>query len=145
MSRTIATLLILLSGTPAISQQGRQAPAATAARTEAVRAIEESSARLSELAAVHARIVQTNAEMSKVYSALSGKISEAGKMAGESGRSREQLLQALKQLDRMNQSFNMQYLGLQQKMQDESRRFTLLSNIMKTKHDSAKNSISNVR
>ena len=28
---------------------------------------------------------------------------------------------------------------------DESRRFTLLSNIMKTKHDTAKNSISNVR
>jgi methyl-accepting chemotaxis protein len=145
MSRTIATLLILLSGTPAISQQVRQAPAATAARTEAVRAIEESSARLSELAAVHARIVQTNAEMSKVYSALSRKISEVGKMAGERGRSREQLLQAIKQLEGMNQSFNMQYLGLQQKMQDESRRFTLLSNIMKTKHDSAKNSISNVR
>ena len=45
----------------------------------------------------------------------------------------------------MNQSFNMQYLGLQQQMQDESRQFTLLSNIMKTKHDTAKNSISNLR
>jgi hypothetical protein len=46
---------------------------------------------------------------------------------------------------KMNMSFNMQYLQLQQKMQDESRRFTLLSNIMKTRHDTAKNSISNVR
>ncbi len=45
----------------------------------------------------------------------------------------------------MNQSFNMQYLALQQKMQDESRRFSVISNIMKTKHDTAKNSISNVR
>jgi hypothetical protein len=44
-----------------------------------------------------------------------------------------------------NMSFNMQYLMLQQHMQDENRRFTLLSNIMKTKHDTAENSISNVR
>lgn len=48
-------------------------------------------------------------------------------------------------LTEMNQSFNMQYLMLQQKMQDESRRFSVISNIMKTKHDTAKNSISNVR
>lgn len=45
----------------------------------------------------------------------------------------------------MNQSFNMQYLGLQQQMQQENRQFTLLSNIMKTKHDTAKNAINNVR
>ena len=45
----------------------------------------------------------------------------------------------------MNQSYNMQYLGLQQRLQDESRRFSLISNIMKTRHDTAKNSISNIR
>lgn len=39
----------------------------------------------------------------------------------------------------------MQYLGLQQRLQDESRRFSLISNIMKTRHDTAKNSISNIR
>jgi hypothetical protein len=50
-----------------------------------------------------------------------------------------------KQLMEMNQSFNLQYLGLQQAMQDENRRFTLVSNIMKTKHDTAKNAINNIR
>jgi hypothetical protein len=50
-----------------------------------------------------------------------------------------------KQLTEMNQSFNLQYLGLQKQMQDESRRFTLVSNIMKTKNDTAKNSINNIR
>lgn len=49
------------------------------------------------------------------------------------------------QLVEMNQSFNLQYLNLQQAMQDEQRRFTLLCNLMKTKHDTAKNSISNLR
>jgi hypothetical protein len=44
-----------------------------------------------------------------------------------------------------NQSFNLQYLNLQQQLQDENRRFTLISNIMKTKHDTSENSIGNVR
>ena len=35
--------------------------------------------------------------------------------------------------------------SLQQKMKDENRRFSLLSNVMKTKLDSARNAIQNVR
>jgi len=42
-------------------------------------------------------------------------------------------------------SFNLQYLQLQSQMQSESRAFNAISNIMKTKHDTVKNSISNVR
>jgi hypothetical protein len=42
-------------------------------------------------------------------------------------------------------SFNMQYLQLQNEMQQENRKFSVLSNIMKTKHDTAKNAINNVR
>jgi hypothetical protein len=48
-------------------------------------------------------------------------------------------------LEEMNQSFSMQYLALQENMQNESRRFSLISNIMKTKHDTAKNAINNLR
>ena len=42
-------------------------------------------------------------------------------------------------------SFNLQYLQLQSQMQQENRAYTAVSNIMKTKHDTAKNSISNIR
>ncbi len=49
------------------------------------------------------------------------------------------------QSSEMEQSFNIQYLQLQQKMQDENREFTTLSNVMKTKHDTAKNAINNIR
>lgn len=52
---------------------------------------------------------------------------------------------AAKELQEMSQTFNLQYLSLQQKMQAESRQFTLVSNIMKVKHDTAKNAINNVR
>ena len=48
-------------------------------------------------------------------------------------------------LQEMQMSFSMQYLTLQEQMQDENRQFTMISNIMKTRHDTARNSISNVR
>ena len=61
------------------------------------------------------------------------------------GSESAQLMLATKEMQEMNQSFNLQYLALQQKMQADNRQFTLLSNIMKTKHDTAKNAINNVR
>jgi hypothetical protein len=42
-------------------------------------------------------------------------------------------------------SFNLQYLELQDQMQEENRQLTTVSNIMKTKHDTVRNSISNIR
>lgn len=45
----------------------------------------------------------------------------------------------------MIMSFNLQYLMLQNKISHENRQFSLVSNIMKNKHDTAKNSINNIR
>ena len=39
----------------------------------------------------------------------------------------------------------MQFLTLQNNMQQENQKFSTLSNVMKVRHDTAKNSISNVR
>lgn len=61
------------------------------------------------------------------------------------GDSQAILMQETRRMQELNQSFNMQYLQLQQKMQADNREFTTLSNIMKTKHDTAKNAINNVR
>ncbi len=41
-------------------------------------------------------------------------------------------------------SFNLQYLQLQNTMQQDNRQYTAISNIMKTKHDTVKNTISNI-
>lgn len=56
-----------------------------------------------------------------------------------------ELFNATKQMQETQMSFNLQYLQLQNHMQTENRRFTMISNIMKTKHDTAKNSISNIK
>lgn len=42
-------------------------------------------------------------------------------------------------------SFNQQYLQLQNQMQNENRQYSAVSNIMKTKHDTVKNTIRNIR
>ena len=55
------------------------------------------------------------------------------------------LMQATQQMQETQMSFNLQYLELQNQMQNENRQFTMVSNIMKTKHDTVKNSISNIR
>jgi hypothetical protein len=68
---------------------------------------------------------------------LNSRSTEASNLAAQGQR-------ALAQAD-LQMSFNMQYLALQSKVQQESRRYTTLSNVMKTKHDTAKNSISNMR
>jgi hypothetical protein len=40
---------------------------------------------------------------------------------------------------------NMAFLELQQQMQSENQRFTTLSNVLKARHETAKNSINNIR
>ena len=61
------------------------------------------------------------------------------------GNSQQDLLNQTKDMQEMMQSFNLQYLQLQEKMQAENRSFSTVSNVMKTKHDTAKSSIGNVR
>ena len=44
----------------------------------------------------------------------------------------------------MQQASNMQFLTLQNNMQQENQKFSTLSNVMKVRHDTAKNSIQNI-
>jgi hypothetical protein len=63
----------------------------------------------------------------------------SGEISGENS-----LMQATQQMQETQMSFNLQYLQLQSQMQSENRSYTMVSNIMKTKHDTVKNTISNV-
>jgi len=64
----------------------------------------------------------------------------------KSGRGGENLLaKASQEVQEMSKSFNLQYLQLQTAMQIENRKYEALARIMKTKHETVKNSISNIR
>lgn len=56
-----------------------------------------------------------------------------------------QMMASTKSMAEFQASFNLQYLQLQEKLQQDTRQFNLVSNIMKTKHDAAKNALNNVR
>jgi hypothetical protein len=56
-----------------------------------------------------------------------------------------QMMGATRQMAEFQASFNLQYLQLQEKIQIDTRQFNLISNVMKTKHDAAKNALNNVR
>lgn len=71
-----------------------------------------------------------------------GSAATATAAGGASGEG--DVLAATRALQQESQSFNLQYLQLQENMQRESREFTALSNVMKVKHDSAKSAINNI-
>jgi hypothetical protein len=97
----------------------------------------------------HEGYVKAAGELDGLYIKLLRKSQEVSRLAAEAQKTRGQaldkLFKATGEMQEMSQSFNLQYLGLQQNMQQENRQFTLVSNIMKTKHDTAKNAINNVR
>jgi hypothetical protein len=54
-------------------------------------------------------------------------------------------LAQMQAMQRESQVFNMQLLALQDQVQQDSQRFTTLSNVMRAKHDTAKAAVSNIR
>lgn len=76
---------------------------------------------------------------------LNAKTQALGRLVNSGTATQAQLMQATKQMQETQMSFNLQYLQLQSQMQHENRSYTAISNIMKTKHDTVKNSISNIR
>jgi septal ring factor EnvC (AmiA/AmiB activator) len=136
-------LLVLAAPMPLLHAQARAAR--SGAQTPAVRAIDESASNLEQLNRIHASTVELHNKLSTLYTDLEKKVADLGKLATRSSTTREQLIEAARQLQETQLSFNRQYLQLQNQMQNENRQFTMVSDIMKTKHDTAKNAISNIR
>ena len=72
-----------------------------------------------------------------------GALSGAPGTAGGTG-SQGDLLEATRAMQQEAQAMNLQYLQLQERMQQESREFTTLSNVMRVKHDTARAAIGNI-
>jgi hypothetical protein len=77
-------------------------------------------------------------------SAAAAAVASGGAAAAAGPGGEGDLLEATRALQQESQTFNLQYLQLQENMQRESREFTALSNVMKVKHDSAKSAINNI-
>ena len=65
--------------------------------------------------------------------------------ASGGGSSEQSTIDEMRALQEQSQSFNMQYLALQEEVQQENRRFSTVSNVLKAKHETAKSAIGNIR
>ncbi len=69
----------------------------------------------------------------------------AKEMLSLATKGESELRNATKNMQEASNNFSLEYLALQQDMQNQNRQFTLVSNIMKIKHDTAKAAINNLR
>lgn len=92
-------------------------------------------ADLLKLTEIEQRLIALSAQVGTLLAEFGASIAE----------SQAQLMAATVQMQQAQMSFNLQYLQLQSQMQNENRNYTMVSNIMKTtKHDTVKNTISNI-
>lgn len=91
------------------------------------------------------QVVVKMRQLETTYDSMAVRSNGGNTSFGKTSGLQKQLESATKQMQEMQMSFNLQYLQLQSQMQHENRSYTAVSNIMKTKHDTVKNSISNVR
>jgi hypothetical protein len=90
-------------------------------------------------------ISHINEESTQIVNDFCKKILSLLKSIEKLADKKEDLLNAINQIILMQHKFNLQYCQLQDKMQNENRKYTTISNVMKTKHDAAKSTINNIR
>ena len=158
LALVVVILLVLLS---AVGQQRSEVPVVIHTRADAVQAMEQIQSDLAEMDQHQQKCFEAAQKLGELYSGLSqkaeavaraagalkpGKPGNSGMISSSSGSdASSQLMAATQQMQETQMSFNLQYLQLQSQMQNENRQYTMVSNIMKTKHDTVKNSISNIR
>jgi len=152
-------LSILLAGllpqSAGLAAPPRQAAAprvqAAATRADVVALLDQVQKHQADLDASYAATRKAAAELVGVCQGLSGLVDDALKLAGRGDPSRSgqggpvEQAAAAKRIREVQASFNLQYLMLQNRISHENRQFSMISGIMKNKHDTAKNSIKNVR
>jgi len=143
----VAGLALALAGST--DQRQGQSARASGLDPAIVKAINETGPDLEKLVESHLSLMKAVGELEGLYAQLSRKAEEVSRLAAGAqktkGEAAGQLFKAAREMQEMQQSFNLQFLALQEAMQKENRRFTMVSNVMKTKHDTAKNAINNVR
>jgi len=146
------------SNDAAISSGAARSENNSSAKAKALKALNDSEEQLAKLDEIHENTVRLFDKLSSLSSELAKKAGAVGKISVEnngknsgqsgaqsSGSSSQDLMQATQQMQETQMSFNLQYLQLQEQMQNDNRQFTAVSNILKTKHDTAKNIITNIK
>jgi len=117
----------------------------SSARRDALRALDDMSTNLAQMERLHASMMALDGKMATLYRTLSDKAASVGKLAATPGTSQSALMQATQRMQETQMSFNLQYLQLQENMQNDSRQYAALSNVLKTKQDTMKAALANMK
>lgn len=143
----VASLALVFSGS--MGQDRQQAARASKLDPAVVKAINETGPDLDKLAESHKSLMEAVRALEGLYNKLARKTEEVSRLAPDAEKAKtneaDRLVKAVREMREMQRSFNLQFLELQDKISHENRQFTMVSNIMKNKHDTAKNAINNVR
>lgn len=101
---------------------------------EAEEALTRLNAHVKRLEVLQAKVAEAIAERSNAVAALLGKADAGASVTA-----------ALTRLRAVEKSTSTALLKLQSQMQHENRAFTSVSNVLKTRHDTVKNTIGNIR
>jgi hypothetical protein len=132
-------------------QPASRATQASPTRADVVETMRQLQAHLADLDRNHDATAKAGEQLAGICKGLSALVDQAVKDAdaalapGGAVSGRADRAAAVKRLRETQTSFNLQYLSLQSQISDENRKYAMVSAIMKTKHDTAKNAINNVR
>ena len=120
------------------------------ARADLVRLENELGDNIAEAGASFARYDSDAQKMSGLYAKLDEKATALRKasaacLGGCNGAQARALAAATKDMEQTQKASNTQFLQYMNQMQAERRAYNAVSNVLKTKHDTVKNSISNIR
>ena len=103
-------------------------------------AVREAGVGATGVLAGSARATTTGAVVGSSGGATGSLLSGLGAAGGDQSD-----LATAQSMQRESQAFNLQLLELQEDVQQENRRFTTVSNVLRAKHDTAKAAVSNIR
>lgn len=144
-------MLLLIHEVLPAQQKPTAAPLVIHSRGDLTQAVSQIQDDLVTLEKSHQAYREAAEKLAVLYANLADKAQAVAKAGAAVNPGRPDpnalntLLDATRQMQETQMSFNLQYLQLQNQMQNENRSYTAVSNIMKTKHDTVKNSISNIR
>ena len=98
----------------------------------------------SDIASVAGAVVPGAGLVSVALGGLSRLLGSGGEAAA-TARTADAGLDAAEDLVAQSRSFNVRYILLQERLQRESRAYTAISNIMRVRHEAAKNTLANLR
>jgi uncharacterized coiled-coil DUF342 family protein len=149
--RVIILFLVSLTmiATVSYGQEIGKTSRSAAISPAAVKAINEMGSDLEKLNESHQNLTKAVSELDGLYAKLAQKSQQVSRLAADANKSQSgkmnELFKVIGEMQEMQMSFNLQYLMLQNKISQENRQFSMVSNIMRNKHDTAKNSINNIR